>query len=352
MVKRVITGPEVEVLLRDSAGLRCHVEDELTDGWFNAVFRIRTSDGQPAIVKIAPLPGTPVLRYERGIIGTEAMFCRQAGALRGVPVPGLLGDGPGFLVMSELEGTPWAKAAGHLGARERGALLRELGQIAARLHALPCPDGQFGCPAPEAGLLAADWPTAFTAMVEAILEDAARWDSPIGISPAEVRELLAEGADALSEVRQASLVHFDLWPGNVFVTGSWPAGTGPRVTGIIDHERAFWGDPAAELVSLEICGPAGPGSDLAAGYAEAGGQLSFTPALRYRLGLYRLYFGLILVVECGPRGYTPDYVAQCQTRLGNWAAELRQLRPARIPAPRRAPEPGPATRPPSPLRQP
>lgn len=46
MVKRVITGPEVEALLRDSADFRCRVEGELTDGWFNAVFRIRTSDGR------------------------------------------------------------------------------------------------------------------------------------------------------------------------------------------------------------------------------------------------------------------------------------------------------------------
>jgi aminoglycoside phosphotransferase (APT) family kinase protein len=338
MVKREITGPEVEALLRDAAGIRCRVEGELTDGWFNAVFRIRTGDGRPAVAKIAPLPGTPVLRYERGIMSTEAMFCRQAGALRGVPVPELLGEGPGFLVMSEIAGAPWAKAAGSLGARERGALLRELGQIIARLHALPCPDGRFGCPAPEAGLLAADWPAAFTAMVGAILEDAARWDSPIGISPAKVRELIAGGAGALGEVREvrevreASLAHFDLWPGNVFISG-----TRPRVTGIIDHERAFWGDPAAELVSPEICGPAGPGSALAAGYAEAGGQLTFTPALRHRLALYRLYFGLILVVECGPRGYTPDHVTWCRSRLDSWAAALRELRAARVPAPRRAP---------------
>jgi hypothetical protein len=149
-----------------------------------------------------PIPRAPV---RAGIMGTEAMFCRQAGVLHGIPVPELLCEGPGFLVDSEVTGAPWAKAAGHLSTRERAILLRELGQIAARLHALPCLQGQFGCPAPEAGLLAAYWPTAFTAMVEAILQDAARWDSPIGISPAEVRELLADGAEALSEVHKASL---------------------------------------------------------------------------------------------------------------------------------------------------
>ncbi|MCZ4605890.1 LmeA family phospholipid-binding protein [Streptomyces sp. Lzd4kr] len=50
-----------------------------------------------------------------------------------------------------------------------------------------------------------------------------------------------------------------------------------RITGLIDHERAFWGDPAAELASLAYGGPTGPDSDLVAGYTEAGGTLDFTP---------------------------------------------------------------------------
>ena len=328
----MITAAEVQALLRDSGGINCRVLDELTDGWFNAVFRVEISDGRRAVVKIAPLPSTPVLRYELGVMGTEAMFYRRAAELDGVPIPELLQEGTDFLVVSAVNGSPWAEAASHLSAADRGTLLRELGQIAARIHALSCPDGRFGCPAPQAGLIAGDWRAAFTAMVEAILDDAARWDSPIGISPAEVRQMLADGSDALGEVRKASLIHFDLWPGNIFITGSRSTpGSRPRVTGIIDHERALWGDPAAELVSLEICGPAGPGSELAAGYRDACGRLDFTPALRYRLALYRLYFGLILVTECGPRGYPPDWVAQCRARLDGWVSALREFRAVGVP---------------------
>jgi hypothetical protein len=57
---------------------------------------------------------------------------------------------------------------------------------------------------------------------------------------------------------------------------------------------------------------AGPDSELAAGYAEersgrrprgGGGGLDFGPAFRHRLSLYDLYLGLLLVIECGPRGF-------------------------------------------------
>jgi aminoglycoside phosphotransferase (APT) family kinase protein len=56
--------------------------------------------------------------------------------------------------------------------------------------------------------------------------------------PEEIRTLVVESGYALDEVTRPALIHFDLWPGNIFVDGS-------RIVGLIDHERAFWGDPAA-----------------------------------------------------------------------------------------------------------
>ncbi|MFG2967312.1 MULTISPECIES: phosphotransferase family protein [unclassified Streptomyces] len=324
LTKRQLSAPELDALLRAATGVGCRLEAELTDGWFNTAYRVRLDDGRPAVVKLAPPAGAPVLRYERGIMATEAMVYRRLAALAGtaVPTPALLHSGAGFLAVSVLEGTPWDKAAEQLPPATAAALRRELGAITARLHTIAPEDGRFGYPAPEADLSAADWPTAFTAMVEAVLEDAGRWGSDLGVSAAGIRALVAAGGRALDEVTEPRLVHFDLWPGNIFVDHT---GDGARITGLIDHERAFWGDPAAELVSLEFGGDIGPDSDLVAGYAQAGGRLDFTPALRHRLTLYGLYLGLILVVECGPRGYTGEHADWTRTFLGERVAALRAL---------------------------
>ncbi|MFG2939243.1 phosphotransferase family protein [Streptomyces sp. NPDC048282] len=324
LTKRQLSAPELDALLRAATGVGCRLEAELTDGWFNTAYRVRLDDGRPAVVKLAPPAGAPVLRYERGIMATEAMVYRRLAALAdtAVPAPALLHSGADFLAVSVLEGTPWDKAAEQLAPATAAALRRELGAITARLHTIAPEDGRFGYPAPEADLSAADWPTAFTAMVEAVLEDAGRWRSDLGVSAAGIRALVAEGGRALDEVTEPRLVHFDLWPGNIFVDH---ARDGARITGLIDHERAFWGDPAAELVSLEFGGDIGPDSDLVAGYTEAGGRLGFTPALRHRLTLYGLYLGLILVVECGPRGYTGEHADWTRTFLGERVAALRAL---------------------------
>lgn len=324
--KRSLSPVELDALLRARTGVGCRLEAELTDGWFNTAYRVLLDDGRPAVVKIAPPPEAAVLRYERGILTTEAMVYGRIAGLPGggVPTPDLLHADQDFLVVSLLDGTPWDKAAERLPPAVRTALRRELGAITARLHTIAPPHGRFGYPAAESALSACDWRTAFTAMVDALLDDAARWRSPLDVPPGAVRTLVAEGAYALDQVTEPRLVHFDLWPGNIFVEpgdGGRPA----RITGLIDHERAFWGDPAAELVSLAFGGDTGPDSDFAAGYTEAGGHLDHGPAFRHRLALYHLYLGLLLVIECGPRGFGPGHLAFCRRMLAESVTRLRQL---------------------------
>jgi Ser/Thr protein kinase RdoA (MazF antagonist) len=308
--KRRLSPEELDALVG------CRLEAELTDGWFNTAYRVVLDDGRAAVVKLAPPADVQVLRYERGIMATEAMVYRRIAALPDVPAPELLRAGPEFLAISPLEGTPWDKAT-DLPEDTQRALRRELGAVTARLHTLT--SEEFGYPAAESALSAPDWKTAFIAMVDALLDDAERWHSDLSATPAEIRSLVLKGGDALDEVTRPALIHFDLWPGNIFIDGS-------RIVGLIDHERAFWGDPAAELVSLAFGGDTGPDSDLVKGYVEAGGVLDFTPAFQHRLALYQLYLSLLLIIECGPRGYDDaNHLTFCRGFHADNLARLREL---------------------------
>ena len=122
--------------------------------------------------------------------------------------------------------------------------------------------------------------------------------------PERIGSLLRRHAGELDAVRRPALVHFDLWDGNVFVSPD--AGGGARVTGMIDGERAFFGDPVAELVSLALLRDPADCPEILAGYAEVAGddRIELTDGVRRRLAMYTSYLYLIMIVEGEPRGYT------------------------------------------------
>ena len=107
-------------------------------------------------------------------------------------------------------------------------------------------------------------------------------------------------AISVDEVTTPVLVHFDLWDGNILVeSGS----AGHRIGALIDAERAFWGDPLAEFVSLALFTDIEQDTAFLHGYRAAGGTVTFDLAARQRLALYRAYLYLIMWVETAPRGF-------------------------------------------------
>jgi Ser/Thr protein kinase RdoA (MazF antagonist) len=246
--------------------------ENIGGGTYNTAIRLRLTDGRRLVLKIAP--SAPGLTYEHGLLETEAEYYRR---VRG-PLPSVVGAGPGFLLMTEVPGVPWSQV------RDTGPHLRaELGAIVAGLHETTG-DG-FGYPQDP---LHPTWPAAFTAMVDAILADAVRYEVRLPRPAAEIAHLVRRHEPLLAQVTTPVLVHFDLWEGNILLDGG-------RVSGIIDAERAFWGDPVAEFVSLTLVRDLDP--ELLEGYGVPG----FDAPARRRLALYRLYLGLIMAVEMVPR---------------------------------------------------
>ncbi|GAA3707107.1 aminoglycoside phosphotransferase family protein [Nonomuraea antimicrobica] len=305
--KRRLSQTELDALLRRAVGAGVAAATELTDGFANAVWRLRLDDGREVVLKLSPPPELEQLSYERNLLRTEAAAIGLAVAA-GVPVAGLLRAGfddpvlgGDYLVLAALDGVSWndVKPAGE------AALRRELGGHLARFNAVT---GEvFGYP--HAGIVGATWREAFLAMVSALLGDTERYPTPLPLPAGELRAVFEAAAPALDEVTTPRLVHFDIWPGNVFLDVSGR----PRIQAIIDHERAFWGDPLAEFVTPTIFGELTEDDPLLAGYREVT-PLELTPTARTRIDLYRAYLYLILLVENGPRQYPPDEYARVRDR--------------------------------------
>lgn len=268
---------------------------ELTEGTFNTVYRI----GPDLILKLSPDPAAPVMAYEQDLIHTEALFYKSA---RGkAPVPEVVYTGDDFLLMTALPGTTMQGVAGD----ERAALRRELGGIVSTLHEVTGPG--FGYP--QKGLVAT-WSEAFLSMIDDVLADAVRFAVDLPRPAEQIRRHVLDRVPMLDAVQTPRLIHFDLWDGNILVEDG-------RITGLVDGERALWGDPVAEFVSLTLFSTY-IDPELLAGYGEL--ELGET------LGLYRIYLYLIMLIEGTPRGYDgPDRQAMVKLILRHLNKELDQL---------------------------
>ncbi|WP_307844392.1 phosphotransferase family protein [Actinotalea solisilvae] len=296
----------------------------LTGGMFATTYRAHLRDGRRVVVKTAPTQEDRLLTYERDLLRTEALVYRLGAGRPDLLLPEVLHEDltrsvlpSDVLVVSHLPGTPLVDA-GDLPPAAADAVQRGLGAFMARLHAVR--GDVFGYPNAATGLQAPTWPEAVGLAVGALLDDARRWGTPL--PDAEVHAALARSREALAEVTVPSLVHTDLWAGNLFVD---PATGG--LTGVIDTERAVWGDPLLDLVGADQLGRGPAPAALLEGYDAQGGDLGLRSAAgRRRLLVYRLWMSLVLLVEMAPRGYAgPAADAHRATAAGNLRAALDAL---------------------------
>jgi len=173
-----------------------------------------------------------------------------------------------------------------------GAANRELNSIrGAGFGPLAGPDDQ-------------SWRVVFTGMVEDVLRDGQRRQVDLGWDYDHVREVIGRNAGSLDEVSDPRFVEWDLFDNNVMIRDG-------AIVGIIDHERAFYGDPLIEggFAATQLAALGDPAAFMR-GYGHC--QLTGTEPVRRRL--YCLHLALIMVIETVYRGHT-------DTRQYDWARE-------------------------------
>ncbi|GAA2525929.1 phosphotransferase family protein [Winogradskya humida] len=279
---------------------------ELGHGWFNVAYRIRLRDGAEVVLKIAPPPHIEVMTYERGAMGIELASLRLIAERTGVPVPRVdyadrsheLCDADWFF-MPYIDADNFGIVKDSLTAAELDAYNEALGAANRELNSIR--GGAFG---PLAGPGDPTWRACFTRMIGDVLADGQRRSVGIGYDYELIRDVIAGNQDCLDEVTEPRFVEWDLWDSNVMIRDG-------KIIAIIDHERAFYGDPLMEAGFTAVDLPAfGDPAAFLRGYGHA----RLTTGDRQRRRLYTLYLVLIMIIETDYRGHT-------DTGQYDWARE-------------------------------
>lgn len=273
-------------------GLRAVEILELGEGYFNAAYCVRLSDGRDVILKIAPPDGVPVMTYERDIMSAEVAGMRLVREKTDLPVPEVLCyDGSralcpsAYFFMEKLAGQSFSAASAGMTAEQRGAVQLQCGRINRTLNDITG-DGFGSFVHPEERRK--EWFLVFAEMLEDIFLDAKRMGISLAVRDREVRSLLSDFRRVFDEVTVPRFVHWDLWAGNVFTENG-------KVTGIIDFERCLWADALMEA------GFRAGARD--ASFLRGYGQTTFSGAEKLRMTWYDLYLYLIMSMESECRRY-------------------------------------------------
>lgn len=318
--QRPLTADELDAVATTVVGRRLADATLLEGGTWSTAYRLAFDDGQRAVLKVGPPVGVDRLTYEQDLAAAEAHFFERACTVPGIPTPRVLGTdlvgevvGRELLVIEHLEGTPLSEIASSLPGDVQDRIRRELGAILARLHTVT--GDRFGYVRSERRSDGRSWGTTFLSMVDDLVADSHRIPTARPTRAEEIAAAIERHADDLDAVTVPVLVHFDVWDGNVLVDPGRAA-----ITGIIDGERAFYGDPLTEFASLALMGDGTVHEPALAGYLAEQGRTSFGPpdAVERRLAFGRLYLHLLMLIEPVTRGYPVDDPPPYLERVHDW----------------------------------
>ncbi len=322
--KTTLTPETISTLAKNQFGTSTQIEEiiPLTAGFFNTAYAIHFANLKPdAVLRVAPHPDQPVLTYEKDLMRREGLILETIQQFDDLPfVPKLLGYDfsrslieRDYMFIEKLSGVALHDVKEKLTPENLLEIEYEVGQYVARLGQVK--GSSFGYPGHGPGHDSASWQTAFVAMMKAVLEDGESLKAPLPVSYDELRNLLHQHANALEAIKEPGLVHWDLWAGNVFVI---PQNGKYVLEGIIDWERALWGDPDIETaVACRFYGPA-----FFEGYGK---QLADLGPEAIRQSLYRLYLWSLLLIEIKVRHYDPDYLPWAREQLQKDVNFLREI---------------------------
>ena len=273
---------------------------ELTGGMFSAVYLIEM-DGEPGrmVLKVGVIPGTPLLTYERDVMPTEVACLKMLKEQTTVPVPQIYAYDfskthimSNYFFMEVMEGTVLSAVSKKLTDEDTRQIRRELADVLVQTNSVKGP--YFGYFTEEKEKRFATWEEAFHQMVGMVLEDSRKRGKKLPYD--RIEWVLQANEDCLKTPKVPALVNFDCHEGNIFVKR---ASDGWHISGIVDLERAFWGDPIGDFpTAFVFCEDIRREKDFLEAYLEKSDEIKkYTGMEERKFLLYRMYILTIMAAE-------------------------------------------------------
>ena len=329
--KNRLSEEKIRELVRIHFGRECETGEitELTGGMFNAIYRIeRKNEKDAVILKVGVIPDTTLLTYERDIMPVEVECYRMIREQTTVPVPEVLAYDfskryieSNYFFMTELKGEPFSKVMKKMGQENADRIREELAGYLYQIHGVK--GKYFGYFTKDERRQYSTWKAAFFHMFRQILADSR--EHRVKLPYARIMAALQRHDGSLEDVREPSLVEYDCHEGNIFVKKT---GNSYTIEGILDFERAFWGDPIADFpTAFVFTDDIRKETAFLNAYLRVSGRNAYTETDAVKYQLYRMYILTIMAAETFRYGFLYGklqgmwakwQLRKCLRILGDW----------------------------------
>ena len=222
-------------------------------GRFNETYFVSGGEAD-VVIRIAPPSDSGFIFYERNMMAQEPRVHQLVLERTDVPAAEVLAYDTShqklprdFLILERLPGVPVTEAGGVDADRVWG----RVGECLAQVHAIHA--DAYGYLGPHRVMEPQpDWGGAFQIMWNKLIDDIVACDGYVPEEADRMRRLLDRCSRWIDRGVPSSLLHMDVWHQNVLVGGDG------GVTGLLDWDRAVWGDPEIEFAVLDYCGVSVP----------------------------------------------------------------------------------------------
>lgn len=268
--------------------------EELTAGMFNAAYHFTFDDGSCSILKIAAATSEGLMSNEICLMTAEVRAMEIARE-NGLPYVAkvqyhdtsrTLCSGEYFF-MECMPGQSYAALLGEMTDTQRDAIDRQIGQYQKSMTAIA--GKAFGMLGDERSF--AQLCDFVGYLLGHLLDDAQQRNVAIPVSREAFFAQLEKDRAVFDEVTAPSLVHWDMWPGNIFVQEN-------ELSGIIDWERAMWTDPLMDDRFRR--------HSRKEAFLEGFGHPHLSQSEMRRIYWYDIILYLTMMVECYYRMYETD----------------------------------------------
>jgi len=286
--------------------------EPITTGKFNSSYFVAAGDRE-VVLRIAPSDDAVYVFYERSMMRQEPEIHAVVRGRTTAPVAAVIAFDDtrsvlarDFILMERLPGRPLTEMPGV----DYGAVLGRIGSILAEVHEITAESyGYLGAHRPMDPQ--PSWAEAFATMWNLLIDDVVGVSFYSADESEMLRGLLQRHYAVFDREVPASLLHMDVWHQNILVCDDG------SVSGLVDWDRALWGDPEIEYAVLDYCGISQP-----AFWEGYGVERDSSPEASLRQAFYLLYeLQKYIVIEAGRRQH-PAKAEQYRRQVLGMVEEL------------------------------